>query len=124
VADRARLGLLTRSEADERAHADKSVAAWISALVREGLLEPGARPSAEEFTAALYGYLAKTPSLLIGVSLAEAAGERRSQNMPGTTTEYPNWCLPLCGPDGRPVPLEDLPARDGVRAVARAASGG
>jgi 4-alpha-glucanotransferase len=124
VADRARLGLLTRSEAEERADADKSVAAWIAALVREGLLEPGARPSAEEFTAALYGYLAKTPSLLIGVSLAEAAGERRSQNMPGTTTEYPNWRLPLCGPDGRPVLLEDLPARDGVRAVARAASGG
>jgi 4-alpha-glucanotransferase len=124
VADRARLGLLTRPEAEERADADKSVAAWISALVREGLLEPGARPSAEEFTAALYGYLAKTPSLLIGVSLAEAAGERRSQNMPGTTTEYPNWRLPLCGPDGRPVLLEDLPAHEGVRAVARAASGG
>ncbi|HEX8006835.1 MAG TPA: 4-alpha-glucanotransferase [Trebonia sp.] len=123
VADRARLGLLARSEAEERADADKSVAAWISALVREGLLEPGARPSAEEFTAALYGYLAKTPSLLIGVSLAEAAGERRSQNMPGTTTEYPNWRLPLCGPDGRPVLLEDLPAHEGVRAVARAASG-
>jgi 4-alpha-glucanotransferase len=123
VADRARLGLLTRSEAEERADADKSVTAWISALVREGLLEPGARPSPEEFTAALYGYLAKTPSLLIGVSLAEAAGERHSQNMPGTTTEYPNWRLPLCGPDGRPVLLEDLPAHDGVHAVARAVYG-
>jgi 4-alpha-glucanotransferase len=123
VADRARLGLLSRAEADERADADKAVAAWISALIREGLLPPGARPSGEEFTAALYGYLAKTPSLLIGVSLAEAAGERRSQNMPGTTTEYPNWRLPLCGPDGRPVLLEDLPAHEGVRAVVRAVAG-
>jgi 4-alpha-glucanotransferase len=123
VTDRAQLGLLTRPEAEERADADELVAAWVSALVREGLLEPGVRPTPEEFTAALYGYLAKTPSLLIGISLAEAAGERRSQNVPGTTTEYPNWRLPLCGSDGRPVLLEDLPAHDGVRAVARAVYG-
>jgi 4-alpha-glucanotransferase len=44
--------------------------------------------------------------------------------MPGTTTEYPNWRLPLSGPDGAPVLLEDLPANDRVRAVARAAAGG
>ena len=72
----------------------------------------------------MYGYLARTPALLIGVSLAEAAGERRSQNMPGTITEYPNWRVPLCGPDGSPVLLEDLPSSDRVRAVARAAAGG
>ncbi len=52
---------------------------------------------------ALYGYLARTPAMLIGVNLAEAAGETRSQNMPGTCDEYPNWKLPLCGPDGEPV---------------------
>ena len=62
------------------------------------------RPTADEFTVALYGYLAKTPALLIGVNLAEAAGETRSQNMPGTCDEYPNWKLPLCGPDGEPGP--------------------
>ena len=73
---------------------------------------------------ALYGYLAQTPALMIGVSLAEAVGERRSQNMPGTTTEYPNWRLPLCGPGGEPVLLEDLPAHAGVRAVAHAVACG
>ncbi len=47
--------------------------------------------------------------MLIGVNLAEAAGETRSQNMPGTMRRrYPNWRLPLCGPDGAPVLLEDL----------------
>jgi 4-alpha-glucanotransferase len=71
----------------------------------------------------LYGYLAKTPAKLIGVNLAEAVGEVRSQNMPGTCDEYPNWKLPLCGPDGQPVMLEDLAANDLVRAVARAAAG-
>jgi 4-alpha-glucanotransferase len=71
----------------------------------------------------LYGYLARTPALLIGVNLAEAAGEVRSQNMPGTSDEYPNWKLPLCGPDGAPVMLEDLASSERVSAVARAASG-
>jgi 4-alpha-glucanotransferase len=123
VTDRLELGLLTRSEAEERAESDRTVDEWISALVQEGLLPPDTRPSADEFTVALYGYLAKTPAKLIGVNLAEAAGETRSQNMPGTCDEYPNWKLPLCGPDGEPVLLEDLAGIDRVRAVARAASG-
>jgi 4-alpha-glucanotransferase len=123
VSDRVALGLLTRPEAEERAEADRTVGEWLGALVREGLLPPDVRPDADAFTAALYGYLARTPALLIGVSLAEAAGERRSQNMPGTTTEYPNWRLPLCGPDGSPVLLEDLASSARVCTVARAAAG-
>lgn len=111
VTERARLGLLTRPEADERADASAAVNAWLSALVREGLLPSGERPADEAFTAALYGYLAKTPAMLIGVSLADAVGERRAQNMPGTTTEYPNWQLPLCDAAGAPVLIEDLPNR-------------
>jgi len=122
VTDRLELGLLTRSEAEERAESDRTVSQWIGALAQEGLLLPGTRPSADEFTVALYGYLAKTPAKLIAVNLAEAAGETRSQNMPGTCDEYPNWKLPLCGPGGEPVLLEDLAASDRVRAVARAAS--
>jgi 4-alpha-glucanotransferase len=128
VTDRLRLGLLTRSEEEERSEAERIVGDWIGALVGQGLLPPGSdqpalRPSADAFTAALYGYLARTPALLIGVNLAEAAGEVRSQNMPGTSDEYPNWKLPLCGPDGTPVMLEDLASSERVRAVARAASG-
>jgi 4-alpha-glucanotransferase len=123
VTDRLALGLLARSEAEERAEADRTVSDWIGALVAEGLLPPGMSPSADAFTVALYGYLARTPALLIGVNLAEAAGETRSQNMPGTCDQYPNWKLPLCGPGGQPVLLEDLASSDRVRAVARAASG-
>jgi 4-alpha-glucanotransferase len=123
VTDRVKLGLYVRPEAEERAEASQTVDDWIGALVGQGLLPPDRRPTADEFTAALYGYLARTPALLIGVNLAEAAGEIRSQNMPGTSTEYPNWKLPLCGPAGDPVLLEDLPASDRVRQVAQAAAG-
>jgi 4-alpha-glucanotransferase len=125
VTDRLALGLLTRSEAEERAEASQMVSDWIGALVGQGLLPPSAGlPSADAFTAALYGYLARTPALLVGVNLAEAAGEVRSQNMPGTSTQYPNWLLPLCGPAGEPVLLEDLASSVRVRAVAEAAAGG
>jgi len=122
VTDRLALGLLTRPEEEERAEAARMVDDWIAALAAQGLLDPDRRPTADEFTVALYAYLTKTPALLIGVNLAEAAGETRSQNMPGTSTEYPNWKLPLCGPDGTPVLLEDLPANARVRAVAQAAA--
>jgi 4-alpha-glucanotransferase len=36
-------------------------------------------------------------------------GERRTQNQPGTTDEYPNWRIPRGGSDGVPVLIEDLP---------------
>jgi 4-alpha-glucanotransferase len=142
VSLRAELGLLTEPEPQERAAARREVEGWLATLAREGLLgrpgrsgAPGPSGAAgardgvdgvrpEEFTAAMYGFLARTPALLIGVSLAEAVGERRPQNLPGTVDEYPNWRIPLAGPDGAPVLLEDLPGHAGVLAVAGAATGG
>ena len=38
----------------------------------------------------------------------DAVGDRRTQNQPGTTDEYPNWRVPLAGPDGVPLPLEEV----------------
>jgi 4-alpha-glucanotransferase len=119
---RAGLGQLAREPAAEQAAAEASLRAWQDALAREGLAVAAARPDPAEFTVALYRYLARTPAALLGVSLADAVGERRPQNLPGTTTQYPNWCVPLADGDGRPVLLEDLPAHPGVRAVAAAVS--
>jgi 4-alpha-glucanotransferase len=130
VTIRAKLGLLTEPEADERAAAGAEAERWLTMLAREGLLSGRGGPAGagevtpEEFTVGLYAYLTRTPAVLIGVSLADAVGERRPQNMPGTVNEYPNWRIPLSGPDGEPVLLEDLAAHEGVRAVARAVSCG
>ncbi len=124
VTIRAGLGLLTRPEAEERAAAQAELTRWLAMLAGRGLLAGAGAPSPEEFTVALYGFLARTPAVLVGVSLADAAGERRPQNMPGTVDEYPNWRIPLTGADGRPVLLDDLPAHPGVRAVAEAVSAG
>jgi 4-alpha-glucanotransferase len=124
VSIRAELGLLTQPEAEERAGAQADARRWLAMLAREGLLARPSGPSPEEFTVALYAYLTRTPAMLIGVSLADAAGERRPQNMPGTVDEYPNWRIPLTDGDGKPVLLEDLPGNAGIRAVADAVSSG
>jgi 4-alpha-glucanotransferase len=123
VALRARLGLLTRPEAAERSSAQQAVSTWRDALADQGLIPPGRDPGPAAFTVALYAYLARTPAALIGVSLTDAVGDRRPQNMPGTVSEYPNWRVPLCDGEGRAVLLEELPRRPDVRAVAAAAAG-
>ena len=119
---RARLGLLQVPEESERESARLALSQWRDALAAEGLIGEGPLPGPDQFTVALYGYLARTPAALVGVSLADAVGERRPQNMPGTSDQYPNWRIPLCDAEGRPVLLEDLPDLPLVRAVARAAA--
>lgn len=100
------LGLLTRPVADELAVAEADLAAWLAELRRVGLLGKDADPDATVL--ALHRYLGRTPSRLLGLALTDAVGDRRTQNQPGTTDEYPNWRIPLSGPDGRPVLLENV----------------
>ncbi|GLZ13596.1 4-alpha-glucanotransferase [Actinomadura sp. NBRC 104425] len=129
VALRDRLGLLTRPAADEAADHRRLLAGWLELLHAEGLLaDPpdvllralarGAHDRDEKVAAALHALLARTPARLIGVSLADAVGERRTQNQPGTSDEYPNWRVPLADAGGRPVRLDDLPADPRVAAAA------
>ncbi len=100
------LGLLTRPVEEELAAAETERAAWIAELRRVGLLSKHA--DVEHTILALYQYLGRTPSRLLGVALTDAVGDRRTQNQPGTTDEYPNWRIPLSGPDGQPIMLEDV----------------
>ncbi len=55
--------------------------------------------------------MAASPSVLVGVALTDAVGDRRAQNQPGTDKEYPNWRVPLTDGDGKAVLLEELPSR-------------
>lgn len=105
---RERLGLLTRP-ADEELAADRAAqAAWLAELHRAGLLGPHPVTDTDQIVTALHRYLGRTPSKLLALSLADAVGEVRTQNQPGTTDEYPNWRIPLAGPDGRRLLLEDV----------------
>ena len=74
-------------------------------------------PTCEETVEALHRYLTLTPARLLNVALTDAVGDRRAQNQPGTTNEYPNWRVPLTDPDGEPVLLEDVFASDRARSI-------
>ncbi len=100
------LGLLTRPVDQELASAEAEQAAWLAELRRVGLLSKHA--DEEQTVLALHQYLGRTPSRLLGLALTDAVGDKRTQNQPGTTDEYPNWRVPLSAPDGRPISLEDV----------------
>ena len=104
------LGLLTRPKAAELTDSRAEQAGWMAELRRVGLLAPPGTADADEEAVilALHRYLGRTPSRLLALSLADAVGERRTQNQPGTTDEYPNWRVPLAGPDGKRLYLEDV----------------
>jgi 4-alpha-glucanotransferase len=122
VTVRARLGLLANPEA-ERVALDHTLARWRGALEREKIVLPGQRLAPRDMTLAMYAYLARTPAVLIGVALADAVGDRRTQNIPGTVDEYPNWRIPLCDGEGAAVLIEELPDSGLVESVVRAATG-
>ncbi len=73
---------------------------------------------------ALHRYLSWTPSLLIGVSIPDLIGDVRTINQPGTHNEYPNWRIPMAGPDRKPVLLEDLMTARSARKITRAVQRG
>jgi 4-alpha-glucanotransferase len=100
------LGLLTRPLAEELAADEAERGAWLDELRRRGALAADA--DVEQTVAALHRYLTWTPSRLLCVSLSDAVGDRRTQNQPGTIDEYPNWRVPLAGPEGEPMLLEHV----------------
>lgn len=105
---RDRLGMLTRTLEEELAADRHDKQGWLQELHRRGLLPDGAHATADDVVLALHEMLTRSPSLLRCVALTDAVRERRTQNQPGTLTEYPNWQVPLGGPDGEPVWLDDV----------------
>lgn len=122
VAVRARLGLLTGPEEQERATAAAELAALLEALHRHAGLDPAQDGDRDAVVLAMHRYLAATPSRVLLASPYDVIGEVRQPNLPGTTDAYPNWRIPL------PVSLEALRADPRVAATAavlsRPAGGG
>jgi 4-alpha-glucanotransferase len=77
--------------------------AWLE--VRE-LLEPGADGHA--FMRAAYGALGRSRATMVMVNLEDLWNEERPHNVPGTSSEQPNWKRPARHA------LEDFSARDDV----------
>ncbi len=104
---RHRLGLLTESLEEELRLDQHEKQAWIDELRRRGALT-GDKPTTEEIVLAMHRFLTWTPSRVLSAALTDAVGDRLTQNQPGTIDEYPNWRVPLSGPDNRPIMLESV----------------
>jgi 4-alpha-glucanotransferase len=61
-----------------------------------------------------HALLAEAPSVLVTATLEDALSVSERPNIPGTTTERPNWSL------GLPVPIETIETHPQTRAVAAA----
>ena len=76
-------------------------------------------PSERDKVEALHRYLGRTPAGCSASALADAVGDRRAHNQPGTYDEYPNWRLPLSDGVGQPVLLEDVTTSIRAHSLAR-----
>lgn len=119
---REQLNLLTCPAEEFKAEALKEHQAMMKMLVDNGFLdgqllddEPA---HIQQIVEALYKALKAAPSKLLGVSIADAVGETRSENQPGTDNEYPNWRIPLADDKGNVVPLEELFDNPRLRSLA------
>lgn len=63
--------------------------------------------------AAVAAFLAETPCKLVVVALEDIVGQLDQVNVPGTTTEHPNWRRKLS------VPLEALSDHSGIQEIAK-----
>jgi len=97
---RARLGLFPSEEMQARFTAARAAdrPQLLAALEREGLLPPGvtvepasAPGMTAELALAVHAYLARTPASLMTVQMEDVFGELEQTNVPGTTTQHPNW---------------------------------
>ena len=79
-------------------------------------LEPGA--TVEEAVRAAHRVLGSAASAVVTATLEDALGVEERPNMPGTTSEWPNWRAPL------PLTVEEIEADPRPRALAREIAAG
>jgi len=101
---RAKLGQLDRPVEEEQARVREERERLLAMMRAEGLARPGAPDS--EVVLDMYRLLARTPSAVVLAMPADAVGDLRQPNLPGTLDQYPNWRLPLADSTGTEVTLE------------------
>lgn len=76
--------------ASQRATRDTEKLELLAALKREGL-DPGDGGDFDRLSRAVHTFLARCASAIAMIQLENLTGEQSQTNLPGTSTEYPNW---------------------------------
>ena len=89
---RTNLGLFPSLQDEKQARKERCQAReWLlRALRREGLVAAG-EVNVDTVIESIHRFLARAPSVLLMVQFEDLLGERDQANMPGTTTQHPNW---------------------------------
>lgn len=75
-----------------RAERERDRQQLVKGLVDEGVLEAGRTGDLAAVRAAVHDMLARSPAVLVGVSLDDAAGEVENVNLPGVSPDrHPSW---------------------------------
>jgi 4-alpha-glucanotransferase len=88
---RDRLGLLETPLEQERAARQKDWTTFLDSLVAHGDLAPAERDDDVAVVVAANRYLGATPCAIVMAQLDDILEERDPVNVPGTSTQYPNW---------------------------------
>ena len=114
VRTRFEAGVLAQPLEQEQADAEADREELLDLLREIGVLgdEDVDRPDC--VVAAMYQALCLSPSAVVLAAPADAVGDRRQPNLPGTVDQYPNWRLPLADGAGHEVTLEEFLAAPGT----------
>ncbi|WP_017967434.1 4-alpha-glucanotransferase [Rhizobium leguminosarum] len=85
---------LTERHLEHRKRERRSLKAALKAAgldLPAGLTARASREALRELTVSAYRFIARTPSLLAAVRLADLTDEKKPTNIPGTSDSYPNW---------------------------------
>ena len=88
---RERLQMLETPHAHERAARDRERDLFLDTLVAHGDLAASERDDDTAVIVAANRYLAATPCAIVMAQLDDILVERTPVNVPGTSTQYPNW---------------------------------
>ena len=118
---RAQHGIIPPDVTNRHVEARKDERNDLKAALEEAGVEPPARlpprsageDKLRELEVSAHRFIAKTPSMLAAVRLADITAERRPTNIPGTTDSYPNWKPKLS------IPIEEIPKLPFLRSIAK-----
>ncbi|RFB84240.1 4-alpha-glucanotransferase [Rhizobium leguminosarum bv. trifolii] len=109
IQDRCEHGIVPPNLTGEHLKHRKRERRFLKAVFKAAGLDVPARLTArasqealQDLTVSAYRFIARTPSLLTAMRLADLTDEKRPTNIPGTSDSYPNWKPKLS------VLLEDL----------------
>lgn len=107
-------GVLARPLAQEQAAAAADREALLDLLGELDLIDEQDRDRPERIVRAMHEALCLSPSMVVLAAPADAVGDLRQPNLPGTVDQYPNWRMPLADADGHEVTLEEFLAAPGT----------